>query len=62
MVIRKCDSFPIGVSVDSCPLNGPRQQRHLIRAQLVYVQLIGAQSTGHTPAGHESNGAVSGDH
>ena len=46
MVIRKCDSFPIGVSADSCPLNGRRQQRHLIRAQLVYVQLIGAQSTG----------------
>ena len=31
------DSFPIGVSADSCPLNGPQQRRHLIRAQLVYL-------------------------
>ena len=31
------DSFPIGVSVDSCPLNGSRQWRHLILAQLVYL-------------------------
>ena len=26
------DSFLIGVSADSCPLNGPRKRRHLIRA------------------------------
>ena len=31
------DSFPICVSVDSCPLNGPRQRCHLIRAQLVFL-------------------------
>ena len=30
------DSFPNGVSADSCPLNGPRQWNHLIHAQLVY--------------------------
>ena len=29
------DSFPIGVSADSCPLNGPWQWCHLIRVQLV---------------------------
>ena len=29
------DSFPIGVSADSCPLNGPWQWYHLIRVQLV---------------------------
>ena len=34
---RSIDSFPIGVSADSCPLNGPRQRHHLIRAQLVYL-------------------------
>ena len=31
------DSFPIGVPANSCPLNGPRQRRHLICAQLVYL-------------------------
>ena len=31
------DSFPIGVSIDSCPLNGLRKWRHLIRSQLVLL-------------------------
>ena len=31
----KTDSFPIGVSADSCPLNGPWQWCHLICVQLV---------------------------
>ena len=31
------DSFLIGVSADSCPLNGPQQRCHLIRAQLVFL-------------------------
>ena len=34
-IMRTSDSFPIGVSADSCPLNGPQQWCHLIRAQLV---------------------------
>ena len=34
---RVSDSFPIGVSADSCPLNGLQQRCHLIRVQLVYL-------------------------
>ena len=36
-IIEDVDSFLIGVSADSCPLNGPRQRRHLIRTQLVFL-------------------------
>ena len=35
VVYKILDSFPIGVSTDSCPLNGPWQWCHLIRVQLV---------------------------
>ncbi|KAL6334678.1 hypothetical protein AAG906_021230 [Vitis piasezkii] len=37
IIFRPFDSFPIGVSAHSCPLNGPQQRCHLIRAQLVYL-------------------------
>ena len=31
------DSFPIGVSAYSCPLNGPWKWYHLIHVQLVFL-------------------------
>ena len=36
-IARSHDSFPIGVSADSCPLNGPWQRCHLILVQLVFL-------------------------
>ena len=36
-VVNMNDSFLIGVSADSCPLNGPQQWCHLIRAQLMFL-------------------------
>ena len=37
VIIYSLDSFQIGVSVDSCPHNGPWQWCHLIRVQLVFL-------------------------
>ncbi|RVW76942.1 hypothetical protein CK203_055564 [Vitis vinifera] len=37
LIQEDLDSFPIGVSADSCPLNGPDSGAILIRVQLVFL-------------------------